>query len=266
MNRTQRIAVATLAATLAYGAAFAAPPPLTSTGSVTAVVLHTPVSLDDDATAAPDARTDASASSGWTGWLPIVDKLPDLTSLVAQPVPEHTTSGYGWRDDPINHHSRFHGGADIHADRGTPVHAAGDGTVIFASRQGGYGNVIYVDHGHGLITRYGHLSKILVKKGEVVAAASEIGRVGATGRATGPHLHFEVRIDGNPVDPTLAMHVAELERTAPDLARLVGMALAPDVQTHWINEQDPPRGSRGKTPAGPRPERRGRTARSRNNS
>jgi murein DD-endopeptidase MepM/ murein hydrolase activator NlpD len=201
---------------------------------------------------------------------PLAPTPPDLTALTAYPVPDRTSSGFGWRDDPINHRDQFHAGADIHAPRGTPVHAAGDGQVVFAGRQHGYGNIIYVDHGHGLITRYAHLSKIGVAKGDVVMAAQEIGKVGATGRATGPHLHFEVRIDGAPVAPQLAMQVAELERTQPDVARLAALALAPDVQAHWINEQDPPR-RHGETrthqkPKGQRPERRGRTPRDHLNS
>src|SRR5262249_55665784 len=106
----------------------------------------------------------------------------DLTSLVAFPIPDHTTSGYGWRHDPISPRDQFHAGADIHASRGTPVHSAGDGQVIFAGRQHGYGNIIYVDHGNGVVTGYAHLSKILVTKGDVVLAAQEIGKVGATGR------------------------------------------------------------------------------------
>jgi murein DD-endopeptidase MepM/ murein hydrolase activator NlpD len=195
----------------------------------------------------------------------------DLTCLVALPIPDHTTSGYGWRDDPINHRDQFHAGADIHAARGTPVHSAGDGQVIFAGRQHGYGNVIYVDHGSGVVTRYAHLSKILVAKGDVVLAAQEIGKVGATGRVTGPHLHFEVRLDGLPVSPELALEVANLEREAPDMAKLAALALAPDVQSHWINEQDPPRSSRHASPSkdkpsGSRPERRGRAPRQHLNS
>jgi murein DD-endopeptidase MepM/ murein hydrolase activator NlpD len=285
MNPTRSIAAAIVAATLAHGAAFAAPPPLPpgpgamfaaydqARGKVAAAVEAITDNLGHpgwvvDLTLALGAELH-TAGEGSREWLvqivaPVLDAPPDLTCLRAYPVPEHTTSGFGWRDDPIRHRSQFHGGADIHADRGTPVHVAGDGTVIFAARQGGYGNVIFVDHGRGLITRYGHLSKILVKKGEIVTAATEIGRVGATGRATGPHLHFEVRIDGRPVDPSLAMRVADLERTAPDLARLVGLALAPDVQSHWIDDQDPPRPPRSKKPSGPRPERRGRAQRSRN--
>jgi murein DD-endopeptidase MepM/ murein hydrolase activator NlpD len=231
-----------------------------------------PTWIDDVAVAFRSHFLDATG--GGRDWLfgiaaSLAPLPPDLTALTAYPVPDRTSSGYGWRDDPINHRDQFHAGADISAPRGTPVHVAGDGEVIFAGRQHGYGNLIMVDHGRGVVTRYAHLSKILVAKGDVVMAAQEIGRVGATGRATGPHLHFEVRLDGRPVAPQLAMQVAELERTSPDLARVAGLALAPDVQSHWINEQDPPRAhsrSHDKKPSGSRPERRGRTPRSHLNS
>jgi murein DD-endopeptidase MepM/ murein hydrolase activator NlpD len=209
--------------------------------------------------------------AGGRNWLsrtlvPSLPSPPDLTALTTIPVSNHTTSGYGWRDDPIRHRAQFHAGADIKSAKGTSVYAAGAGVVIIAGQQHGYGNVIYLDHGNGIITRYGHLSKILVKKGETVDPTMEIGRVGATGRATGPHLHFEVRIDGRPVNPVLALRVAELERTDVDLAKLVGLALAPDVQSHWINDEDPPRTGKAKHPKGQRPERRHRAPRDRNQS
>ncbi len=208
--------------------------------------------------------------AGGRNWLsrslvPALPTPPDLTALTTCPVSNHTTSGYGWRDDPIRHRAQFHAGADIKAAHGTSVYAAGAATVILARRQNGYGNVIYLDHGNGLITRYGHLSKILVKSGQTVDGTTEIGRVGATGRATGPHLHFEVRIDGRPVNPVLALRVGELERTDADMAKLVGLALAPDVQSHWVNDEDPPRTGR-KQPKGQRPERRHRTPRDRRQS
>ena len=192
---------------------------------------------------------------------------PDLTPLVANPAPGRESSGFGWRDDPIHGNRRFHSGTDMRAPKGTPVHAAGDGVVIIAGRQHGYGNVIYLDHGGGLITRYGHLSKIEVKKGEVIAAASEIGLVGATGRATGPHLHFEVRIDGHAVDPVLAMTVAGLERTSPDEARLLALGLNPDLQKHALDRDDRSnrrgegRVAESKSHGKHRPERTGRARR-----
>lgn len=156
--------------------------------------------------------------------------IPDLTILTTQPIPEVLSSGYGWRDDPIRHTWKFHGGTDFPSEPGTPVDVAGDGVVSFAGRQRGYGNVIYVDHGGGVITLYGHLRRIETRQGATVTAGERIGQVGSTGRATGPHLHFEVRLDGRPVDPILAMHVAGLERTAPSLGHLASFELAPEIQ------------------------------------
>jgi murein DD-endopeptidase MepM/ murein hydrolase activator NlpD len=178
--------------------------------------------------------------------------IPDITILTTQPIEDGLSSGYGWRDDPIRHTWRFHGGTDFPSEPGTPVAVAGDGVVTFAGRQGGYGNVIYVDHGGGVITLYGHLRRIETKKGDTVTAGARIGQVGSTGRATGPHLHFEVRLDGNRVDPVLAMHVAELERSSPVLGHLASFGLAPEIQKHARAFSD--RHS-------PRPERKGRTKR-----
>lgn len=162
----------------------------------------------------------------------IPNAIPDITILAAQPIPDTLSSGYGWRDDPIRHTWKFHSGTDFPSDPGTPVGCAGDGKVTFAGRQGGYGNVIYVDHGGGVVTLYGHLRRIEAKVGDAVTAGARIGQVGSTGRATGPHLHFEVRLDGRPVDPVMAMQVAEIERSSPALGHLASFALAPDVQKH----------------------------------
>jgi murein DD-endopeptidase MepM/ murein hydrolase activator NlpD len=175
--------------------------------------------------------------------------IPDLTILRVQPIPDTLSSGYGWRDDPIRHTWKFHGGTDFPSEPGTPVDVAGDGVVSFAGRQGGYGNVIYVDHGGGVVTLYGHLRKIETKKGDTVTAGERIGQVGSTGRATGPHLHFEVRLDNRPVDPVMAMQVAGLERDSPALGHLASFALAPEVQNKARAFSD--RHS-------PRPERKGR--------
>jgi murein DD-endopeptidase MepM/ murein hydrolase activator NlpD len=111
------------------------------------------------------------------------------------------TSGFGWRYHPILHYSRMHTGVDFGASYGTRIHAAADGIVIGAQRMGGYGNVVILDHGGGFATVYAHCSAILVSRGEKVARGQVIARVGATGLATGPHLHFEVRINGHPVNP-----------------------------------------------------------------
>ncbi|ACK42380.1 MULTISPECIES: murein hydrolase activator EnvC family protein [Dictyoglomus] len=118
------------------------------------------------------------------------------------PVIGGITSGFGMRRHPLlGGAPLFHTGIDISASYGTPIRAAASGRVIFAGWYGGYGNMIIIDHGGKISTVYGHLSKIVVKVGEEIAEGDVIGYVGSTGLSTGPHLHFEVRINGDPVDP-----------------------------------------------------------------
>ncbi len=184
----------------------------------------------------------------------------DLSVLCAEPVPGRQSSGFGWRSDPIHHNAKYHRGTDVRAPHGTPIDAAGNGVVIFAGRQSGYGNVVYIDHGGGVVTRYGHMQKILAAKGDVVAAGQRIGKVGATGRATGPHLHFEVRLDGRAVNPIAAMEIAEMKRNGDERATLAMMALSPERQQAAQSNIDPPRSKRSKADKakGSRPERTGR--------
>ncbi len=111
------------------------------------------------------------------------------------------TSPYGYRTHPIFGDTRLHTGIDIGAGYGAPVIAADAGTVIFAGVMSGYGNAIVIDHGGGLATTYNHLASFTVSSGQVVSRGSQIASVGCTGYCTGPHLHFEVRVDGSPVDP-----------------------------------------------------------------
>lgn len=188
-------------------------------------------------------------------------EVADLTPLRASPVPGVESSGYGWRDDPFHGRRKFHAGNDYRADRGTPVYAVGAGTVTFAGRHSGYGNSILIDHGGGLITRYAHLKKIEIEAGATVTSAERIGQVGATGRATGPHLHFEVRLAGRPVNPSLAMRVGELQRTAPELARTLAYGLSPAASAQFRDAHD--RTNQRMARDG-RPERSGRSPRDRN--
>jgi murein DD-endopeptidase MepM/ murein hydrolase activator NlpD len=111
------------------------------------------------------------------------------------------SSNFGWRIDPFTGQRAFHEGIDVMAEYGTAFRAAAGGVVVFSNVHPQYGNMIEIDHGNGLITRYAHASKRLVKVGDVVTRGTKIGEVGKTGRATGTHLHFEVRQRGAPVNP-----------------------------------------------------------------
>ncbi|TNC13801.1 M23 family metallopeptidase [Methylobacterium terricola] len=111
------------------------------------------------------------------------------------------SSTFGYRADPFTRGLALHTGIDLRGEYGAPARATAAGTVTQADYAGGYGNMVEVDHGHGLVTRYAHLSAIAVVPGQAVAAGQVVGRVGSTGRSTGTHLHYETRIDGEPVDP-----------------------------------------------------------------
>ena len=111
------------------------------------------------------------------------------------------TSPFGYRTDPFLGRPALHPGVDLVQAYGSEIRATAAGRVIHAGWMGGYGNMVEIDHGNGLTTRYGHMSEVGVNEGDEVAAGAALGRIGTTGRSTGPHLHYEVRIDGEPVDP-----------------------------------------------------------------
>ena len=123
------------------------------------------------------------------------------TGSLIYPVSGPVTSPFGWRIHPILGYKKFHTGVDFGVGYGTPIRAADSGTVIYATWMGGYGNVIIVDHGNGLSTLYAHQSSLAVGTGARLTRGQTVGYVGSTGFSTGPHLHFEVRVNGNPVDP-----------------------------------------------------------------
>jgi murein DD-endopeptidase MepM/ murein hydrolase activator NlpD len=136
---------------------------------------------------------------------PVVNPTPvgrtGNTEPLLMPLEVPQTSSFGWRADPFHGTRRFHAGVDLKATYGSEVPAAGAGTVAFAGEQGGYGLTVLVDHSNGTQTRYAHLSSVSVKAGEQIAQGALVGRVGNSGRSTGPHLHFEVLVAGRPVDP-----------------------------------------------------------------
>jgi murein DD-endopeptidase MepM/ murein hydrolase activator NlpD len=122
------------------------------------------------------------------------------------PVRGQITAGFGQRMDPFSGEGAFHAGVDISVPFGTKVQAAADGIVLEAGPESGYGNQILIDHGYGLTTKYGHLSRIFVVVGQELKRGQVIGAVGMTGKATGPHLHYEVLIHDTPVNPTKYLH------------------------------------------------------------
>ena len=140
-----------------------------------------------------------------------LDGIPQVVPASVRSI----TSGFGYRRDPFNGHAAMHSGIDFKGAIGSPIFAAAEGRVTFAGWKGGYGQAVEVTHANGLMTRYAHLSRIDVKPGQLVAAGATLGGLGSTGRSTGPHLHFEVRINNRAVNPRPFLE------TAPDVLKEV---------------------------------------------
>lgn len=157
-----------------------------------------PTGTADDAAFAR-AATDAQDAIASAERLRLIATYVPFASPLLGPV--EVTSPFGPRIDPFLGRPALHTGIDLREDYGAPVHATAIGTVTFAGADGGYGNMVEVDHGNGLSTRYAHLSSITVREGQKVSEGTVLGHIGDTGRATGPHLHYETRINGQPVDP-----------------------------------------------------------------
>ena len=156
-----------------------------------------------DAGATGEASADAQFRSLFTAWKKL-DTLEQAAIAIpsAQPVDMLTfTSNFGVRSDPFRGTAAMHAGVDIPGPIGTPIYATADGIISRAERSGGYGNLVEVNHGKGIETRYGHLSRILLPANTRVRRGQLIGLMGSTGRSTGSHLHYEVRIDGRAVNP-----------------------------------------------------------------
>lgn len=148
-----------------------------------------------------------------------MDALQRGLQNIPQVVPAastHISSGFGYRSDPFAGSPAFHAGLDFKGPTGAPIYAAARGKVVSVGRRAGYGNCVDIDHGNGLRTRYAHMSAFRTRVGQSVIAGQVIGAVGSTGRSTGPHLHFEVRLHGRPVNPRpfleVAPHVLEKAR------------------------------------------------------
>jgi murein DD-endopeptidase MepM/ murein hydrolase activator NlpD len=208
------------------GTAMASPATATDVANISAV-----------STAPLPARADPLFRSLFDGWKKM-DAVP-AGGLVSVPSQKplmvfRYTSGFGVRIDPFNHRASLHPGLDMAAPTGTPVYATADGMISRAEPAGGYGNLVQIEHGKGLETRYGHLSRILVHDGQAVHRGDLIALVGSTGRSTGSHLHYEVRIDGHPVNPMPFLQTSDymmaLENRTP---------LPADPQTAMGGPEDP---------------------------
>jgi murein DD-endopeptidase MepM/ murein hydrolase activator NlpD len=145
------------------------------------------------------------------------DRVQARLLPTSQPVSVgYNASSFGWRFDPINGRSTFHEGIDFAAPTGTPVAAAAGGVVVTSEYHHQFGNLLEVDHGNGIVSRYAHASRLLVRAGDIVRRGQHIADIGATGRVTGAHLHFEVLVSGVPQDPSkfLAAGAAQALKTA----------------------------------------------------
>ena len=143
------------------------------------------------------SRAEETPTGRRLGSLKTTSSIPSIW-----PVMGALRSGVGIRNNPFGGSSlEYHKGQDISAPSGTPVVATADGSVVIAGWLRGYGQVVYIDHGNGITTRYGHLSRIDVSVGQIIRQGERLGLVGSTGRSTGPHLHYEVRINGQPTSP-----------------------------------------------------------------
>lgn len=216
----RRIAEERLARTLAHVRSLGLAPERVAVAApaMAGAAMGGPFEAADSATAEADLRADMQFRSLFQTW----KKLDSLQQGViaipsAQPV-EHLayTSNFGIRTDPFRGVAAMHAGVDIPGPVGTPVYATADGLVDRAERAGGYGNMIEIDHGKGIQTRYGHLSKILVEPNTRVHRGQLIALMGSTGRSTGPHLHYEVRIDGHAVNPVPFLQTADYMLAAQD--------------------------------------------------
>lgn len=171
--------------------------PTASRGGLATTILHTEIGLQAVRELLPDSK----------------DVLQSLTKDIASqqakerstpsiwPVGGRITSSYGYRLSPFGYGRQFHSGIDIGAKRGTPIYATADGTIKFAGYQSGYGYVVHISHGYGYTTVYAHMSKLASRTGQSVKRGEVVGYVGSSGRSTGPHLHYEVRVNGNTVNP-----------------------------------------------------------------
>ncbi len=171
--------------------------------AVTSAIASEPAKMakiQDDGLPAGDGAAFRQRMMSWStsAPAPVTQPLPAPSRTVDLP---RLSSGFGTRHDPLRGTPARHAGVDIPAPLGTPIFASADGAIRFAGRAGGYGNMIEIEHGNGIRTRYAHLARILIGERAMVKRGQVIALMGSTGRSTGSHLHFEMRANGAPIDP-----------------------------------------------------------------
>ncbi|PTQ64284.1 murein DD-endopeptidase MepM/ murein hydrolase activator NlpD [Sphingomonas sp. PP-CE-3G-477] len=185
-----------------------------------AMAMGGPLIAANSEEATADLRADAQFRTLFQTWKKL-DTLQQGVIAIPSVQPVHSlsfTSNFGIRSDPFRGTAAMHAGVDIPGPIGTPIYATADGIIAHAGRQGGYGNMVEISHGKGIATRYGHLSKILVADNARVTRGQLIALMGSTGRSTGSHLHYEVRIDGHAVNPVPFLTTADYLLAAQDRA------------------------------------------------
>ncbi|RYD46175.1 MAG: M23 family metallopeptidase, partial [Sphingomonadales bacterium] len=172
---------------------------------------YEPVDANDTTADSDAASADAQFRALFQTWKKLDMLEQTVISIPSmQPVDKLLfTSNFGVRSDPFRGTAAMHAGVDIPGALGTPIYATADGIISHAGRQGGYGNLVQINHGRGIETRYGHLSKILIADNTRVKRGQMIGLMGSTGRSTGSHLHYEVRVDGKAVNPIPFLQTGE---------------------------------------------------------
>ncbi|HEX8383175.1 MAG TPA: M23 family metallopeptidase [Sphingomonas sp.] len=217
-----RIVAAVLLTTIGAAQAFAAEPAAKSSAGRASAQTGGPLIAAGSAEASSDLNADRNFRSLFSAWKKLdggqgPSSIGQIAIPSVQPVARMDyTSNFGIRSDPFRGTAAMHAGVDIRGPLGTPIYATADGIVAESDRRGGYGNLVELDHGKGIATRYGHLSKLLVVAGARVKRGQLIGLMGSTGRSTGSHLHYEVRIDGRAVNPVPFLTTANYLLAAQD--------------------------------------------------
>lgn len=185
---------------------------------------QTAIAMGGPYEAVDQSEADPAFKALFVSWTKVDQLERGLLSVPARmPVNRFSfTSGYGVRYDPFNGGAAMHAGIDMAGPVGEPIYASADAVVERAGWASGYGNLVELDHGKGIETRYGHMSKILVKAGDKVKRGQKIGLMGSTGRSTGSHLHYEVRIDGRSVNPMPFLQSAEMLAAVQDRVTALG--------------------------------------------